>query len=274
MFGLEANIFAALGFGRCCYRDTIFYQADLETALTAARRMGRKRLVLVTSPSHLKFLEPTIMEAPEICCVLSATAPLAQAQAERLEARGDLKVMEIYGSTETGSLAFRRSAYESLWTPAAGFVLSPVEGAVLADAPHLNEPVRLGDDVEIQSDGRFQLLGRIGDMVSIHGKRGRLSAMNAVLSEMPELADGVCLHVKSDNADKLAIVAVPKDRSVSEDLFRQSVRAHMLKYFDPTFVPKRVLIDARINRTLTGKIGRAEMQSLISRSGLKKSKGH
>lgn len=269
MFGLEATIFATLGFGRCTYRDTIFFPADLERALEVAREFAFTKLVLVTSPAHLRFLEPTILAAPEICCVLSATAPLPLGQAERLEVRSDLKVMEIYGSTETGSLATRRTTHGETWTPSAGFRLKQTPQNCVAVAPHLPNPVPLGDEVEIKSDGRFVLLGRTGDMVSIRGKRNRLSSLNAILAEAPGIVDGVFLHVKKQESDLLAIAVVPHERSAqSEADLKQAIRRHLMRYVEPSFVPKRILILDALPRTPTGKLSNEKINVLAKKAGV------
>ena len=268
MFGLEANVFATLGQGLCTYRETIFYPADLDAAVAAARAFGRTRIVLVTSPSHLRFLERTILKTPEICCVLSATAPLSVPQAERLEARGDLRVMEIYGSTETGSMAFRRTSKETAWTIAAGLELRQHGEFCVAHAPHLPDQVILGDEVELKPNGQFMLLGRKGDTVSIRGKRNHLSALNAILAEAPDLSDATYLHVKAKKDDQLAIAVVPGDQSVDDSEIKKHTRIYLLKHFDPAFVPKRVLVLNRIPRTPTGKISSETYQALAAKAGI------
>lgn len=269
MFGLEATIFATLGFGWCTYQDTIFYPADLEAALAGAKLAGLSRLVLVTSPAHLRFLEPTILAAPEICCVLSATAPLVTGQAERLEARGGLKVMEIYGSTETGSLAARRTIEGPAWTPAAGFRLLQTPQGCLASAPHLPAPVPLGDEVTLEPDGQFVLLGRTGDMVNIRGKRNRLSSLNAILAEAPGISDGVVLHAKGAQSDQLAIAVVPSVADTQgEAALKQNIRKHLMRYVEPSFVPKRILILDDLARTPTGKLSVETINMLSKKAGI------
>lgn len=270
MYGLEATIFATLGFGHCTYRDTIFYPADLEAAVDAARDCGISKLVLVTSPAHLRFLEQAILAAPEIICVLSATAPFPQPLAQKLAARKNLKVMEIYGSTETGSMALRQTAFEEPWTLSAGFELRDTPETCLATAPHLSEPIPLEDQIKRHPDGRFSLLGRAGDMVSIRGKRSRLAALNAILSEISEISDGVFLHDKRHESDALAIAVVPhQDSSLSEDEIRRLLRRHLLRHLDAAFVPKKLLFLSEIPRSPTGKITRATTLDLLKIAGLK-----
>jgi acyl-coenzyme A synthetase/AMP-(fatty) acid ligase len=269
MYGLEATIFATLGFGHATYRDTIFYPADLEAAVEAARACGISKLVLITSPAHLRFLEAAILAAPEIICVLSATAPFPQALAQKLARRENLKVMEIYGSTETGSMALRQTAHEQAWSLSAGFELKKAQATCLASAPHLPEPIALEDEIEQHPDGRFTLLGRAGDMVSVRGKRNRLAALNAILSEVAEISDGVFLHDKRSESDALAIAVVPPlDSSLSEPEIRSLVRRHLLRHLDAAFVPKKLLFLPEIPRSATGKITRATTLELLKKAGL------
>lgn len=269
MYGLEATIFATLGFGHATYRDTIFYPADLEAAIEAARACGISKLVLITSPAHLRFLEAAILTAPEIICVLSATAPFPQALAQKLAARDNLKVMEIYGSTETGSMALRQTAFEEAWSLSAGFELQKTPATCLAAAPHLPVPIALEDEIEQHPDGRFTLLGRAGDMVSVRGKRSRLAALNATLSEVAEISDGVFLHDKRSESDALAIAVVPlQGSSLSETEIRSLVRRHLLLHLDAAFVPKKLLFLPEIPRSATGKITRAITVDLLKKAGL------
>jgi acyl-coenzyme A synthetase/AMP-(fatty) acid ligase len=263
MYGLEATIFSALGFGYCTYRNTIFYPADLELAIEAAKKCGLSKLVLITSPAHLRFLEPVILASPEIICILSATAPFSRATATRLGKRDNLKVMEIYGSTETGSMALRQTAVEQAWTLSAGFELQAVAHGYVATAAHLATPILLEDEIDLHPDGRFSLLGRTGDMVSIRGKKSRLSALNAILSENSEIADGLFLHVKKDNSDLLAVAVVAKpDLGLSEAELRSQVQRHLLRHLDGAFVPKKVIILDQIPRSATGKTTQVTLTEL------------
>lgn len=153
MYGLEATVFAALGFGRPVHDGGVFFPADLEAATASAAAAGLGTVALISSPAHLKYLEPAIMATPAIRAVISATGPLPEALAARLEARGDLRVLEIYGSTETGSIAGRRTVEGPAWTLMAGAALVPEGERMIARAPHLPGPVPLGDAVSLLPDG-------------------------------------------------------------------------------------------------------------------------
>ncbi|MEM8621889.1 MAG: AMP-binding protein [Pseudomonadota bacterium] len=271
MYGLEATIFAALAHGYPIFRGTPFYTADFEAAREAARRAGFDSIVLVTSPAHLRYLERAVLESADVRAVISATAPLPLSLAERLEVRGDLSVMEIYGSTETGSMALRRTTDGPLWSLEAGFSLEETPSGWLAHAPHLPEPVPLGDDVSVEPDGRFSLVGRVGDMVSVHGKRISLAALNLILDETPGLKDGVVLHLPNEDGDRLAIAAVRDGaHAASDDTFRSEIRQHFDRRCDPVFIARRIVFVDALPRSPTGKISAADLTHLAEAIGFTK----
>ncbi len=255
MFGLEATVFAGLMGRHSQYGEQVFFQADLEEAVRAAREAGIEAIVLVTSPAHLRFLETAVMELGEVRAIISATAPLSKTLAARLEERGDLPVFEVYGSTESGSLAIRRTIEGDLWTPLAGFTLEQHDGSVIAQAPHLAEPVPMGDAMSLEPDGRFRLLGRLGDMVLVAGKRTSLGALNAILVDTPGIVDGVVLREPGKADDQLTIVAVIHPSStMTPDDCRAAIRDHLRQHFDPVFLPRKITFCDALPRSPSGKI--------------------
>ena len=52
---------------------------------------------------------------PPLDLIVSATAPLAQDLAREVEAKFRTTLLEIYGSTETGQIALRRTAETAVW---------------------------------------------------------------------------------------------------------------------------------------------------------------
>jgi len=265
MYGLEATIFSVFSHGNAILDVPAFYPADLERAATIAAAAGIEAIVLVTSPAHLRFLEPAVLSQPLVRAVISATAPLPSALAERIEAAG-VPVLEIYGSTESGSTAWRRTALDPLWTLAGDFTLTEGPWGHVATAPHLPGPVLLADELGVQPDGRFRLIGRRGDMINIAGKRQSLGALNAVLPEAPGVADAVMLVERHAEDDELtALVVADAAAGLDGRALRSSVRAHMNAHFDPVFLPRRIVLVERLPRSETGKISDAETRELVRR---------
>ena len=267
MFGLEAAVFAGLAYGYCLYDAPVFYPDDLASLVARTGALGISDLVLITSPPHLKFLQQALSQTPQVRCIISATAPLHRDVAVNLEADGDRQVFEIYGSTETGSLAWRRTAISEMWTPMEGFRLTPSDAGWFADAPHLTQGALLGDDIELGDQRQFRLLGRLGDMVRIAGKRQSLGALNAALSTMPGIRDGIVIRETVDGDDRLSVLVVLDPAgAMKPEALRHAVRAHMREHFDPVFVPRRIQIIDRLPRGETGKISASDLAALASSS--------
>lgn len=265
MFGLEATVFAGLSEGFRLHRGPVFYPQDLVDAVRAGCEAGLGSLMLVTSPAHLNFLGPVLPDLPAIRAIVSATAPLSADQARLIEARGGPMVFEIYGSTETGSLAMRRTAVEPLWTPMETFRLEPGGDRMIAYAPHLPAPVPLGDAIVLEPDGRFRLLGRLGDMVRVAGKRSSLAALNAILSGTPGLRDGIVLARQAPEGDALTIFAVP-DIGWTEAACRASILAQFREHADPVFRTRDIRFREVLPRNALGKITLRESLGLLGES--------
>ncbi|MCI4662251.1 MAG: AMP-binding protein [Neomegalonema sp.] len=263
MFGLEAAVFMTLGHGFSLYDAPIFFPADLERAVKVAERAGLARLALITSPAHLRHLEAALQSLPQIRGIVCATAPLPLALAQRLEARGSLGVMEVYGSTETGSLALRRPVRDEAWEMQIGFEIREQEGRFFADAPHLPGTVALGDALEMTGPNRFHLRGRLGEMVNVYGKRASLNALNEVLLETEGVLDGVILHQQAEQRDRIeAAIVIEADKLGDEPAALAAVRAQFHRHFDPIFAPKRVHLMTSLPRGGAGKIAGKDLARL------------
>lgn len=265
MYGLEASLFAGLAGGFCLYDQTVFYPEDLLILRDRARLARIRNIALMASPVHLRYLAETIRQCPEISCVISATAPLHRTVATEIE-DGDVRhLYEIYGSTETGSMAWRRPSIDEIWRLLDGFQLSEHAEGWSAHAPHLDAPVVLNDHLSVDEHGGFHLTGRKEDFVQVGGKRESLGALNAALLAMKDLSDGVVLRRPGSDGDRLAILIVPKSNPPeNERALAQRVRQHMMRNVDPVFVPKRIQIISQLTRTKTGKIPAEDLRELHS----------
>jgi acyl-coenzyme A synthetase/AMP-(fatty) acid ligase len=97
MYGFESTVLLALQSGSALSASHPFYPADICAALAAAPHP----CMLVTTPIHLKALLASGPDISPPALVLSATAPLSPQLALAVEARLQVPLLEIYGSTET-----------------------------------------------------------------------------------------------------------------------------------------------------------------------------
>jgi len=186
MYGFESSMLVALQSGAAMSAARPFYPADICSALAAAVHP----CMLVTTPMHLKVLLASGLDIPLPDLVLSATAPMPPQLALAVEAQMQAPLLEIYGSTETGQIASRRTTETAEWTLFPGITLSAAEGRVWASGGHVEQATPMADELELVTAERFLLHGRTADLVNIAGKRSSLDYLNHQLNAVPGVIDG------------------------------------------------------------------------------------
>jgi acyl-coenzyme A synthetase/AMP-(fatty) acid ligase len=247
MYGLELSVLLPLCWGGRLYDGKPFFPADVADVLaelTAPR-------FLVTTPVHLRACVESGTTFPAIEGLVSATAPLSGELTARAEKAFGCEVQEIYGCSEAGSLARRRTVEGDVWQSFPGVEM--VEGLVRTD--FLPQAVPIQDVVEVVGPGKFRLLGRGSDLINIAGKRTSLAALNHALLEIPGVCDGVFFSAEGDRL-MAAVVAPGVDR---QTLFRE-----LQTRIDPVFLPRPLHLVDRLPRAETGKLTRQALDAMIA----------
>lgn len=260
MYGFESTVLLAWQSGSALCHGRPFYPADIAAALAA---VPAPRL-LVSTPVHLRALREAGLSLPELDAVLSATAPLSVGLAHDIEALCQAPLNEIYGSTETGLIATRRTTQGAPWHLLPGVELRVDGDRASARGAHLEHAIALNDVVELRDDRHFLLHGRLADLINIAGKRHSLAALNHLLNAIPGVLDGA--FYMPDEADpeqvtRLAACAVAPGLGAAELL------AALRRAIDPIFLPRPLLLVDRLPRNAAGKLPRAELQALFATAG-------
>jgi len=179
--------------------------------------------------------------------------------ADQAEALFHTRVLEYYGSTETGAIAARRQAEADVWRCFDGVRVRVAPSGFRVDADYFPEPVVLSDVVEIKSPTEFLLLGRDSDMIKIGGKRSSLVHLNQQLSEIEGVLDGAFFLAEAQEArePRLAAFVVAPGRTRAEIL--DALRRRM----DEVFLPRHLHLVAALPRSTTGKLPRENLLRLL-----------
>ena len=258
-YGFESSVLVALHCGAAFDAARPFYPADIAAALA---RLPRPR-ALVTTPFHLKALLLAGVPLPPVDLVLSATAPLSPQLAAQAEAAMGARLIEIYGCTEAGQVATRRTTAGDTWTPYDGLRVwreadpaSEADERFMVDGGHVLEPTPLADVLVLEGGGRFRLLGRANDLIHVAGKRSSLAHLNFQLNRIDGVDDGA-FWLPDEVADgvvrPLAFVVAPRLEAA------QIVRA-LRQQLEPAFVPRRVVHVDALPREATGKLTAQALQ--------------
>ena len=256
-YGFESTFLLALHGGCTFWSGKPFYPQDIAAALAAVPRPR----MLVTTPFHLSTLLAAGIELPPVDRLLSATAPLSAALAADAEARTGARLDEIYGSTESGQLACRRTTEGAAWTLLPGVALDQAGDTTCASGGHVEGRVALSDVIELLPDRRFLLQGRHADLVNIAGKRTSLAYLNHQIAAVPGVVDAAFFLPDEDAADGVTRLAA---FVVAPTLDGRQLLAELRQRIDAIFLPRPAIFVDALPRNSTGKLPRAGLAALYA----------
>ena len=260
MYGFESTVLLALLSGNAFSAARPFYPADICAAIAAVPRPR----ALISTPIHLRTLLASEVGLPPVDLIVSATAPLQVDLARDTEAKFAAPLLEIYGSTETGQIATRRTAKSLAWRLWPDVQLRADADRVFAEGGHVEQTTALCDVIEILDDTEFLLHGRLADLVNVAGKRSSFAYLNAQLNAIPGVLDGAFFLRDADlggrtGVARLAAVVVAPTSTVDQ------LTGHLRRRIDAVFLPRPLLLVDKLPRNATGKLPQAALQSFAER---------
>ena len=258
MYGFESTVLLALQNGAAFEAGRPFYPADIERAIAGVPRPR----AMVTTPFHLRAWLTEVAAPSALDLLVSATAPLAITLAEEAEEKTGARLLEIYGSTETGQLATRRTTETSDWTTFDGIVIHQTEATSIASGTQVEGDVPINDVLELKSERVFILHGRTADMVNVAGKSTTLDYLNHQLLSIEGVEDGAFFAqgVSTEgtgNTTRLAAVVVAPTHTF------ESLQTALRRKIAPAFLPRPLKLVTSLPRNGTSKLPREALLELI-----------
>jgi acyl-coenzyme A synthetase/AMP-(fatty) acid ligase len=255
MYGLESTLLITWQCALVLHAGRPFYPDDVRMAL---QQLPGERM-LVTTPVHLRALLADDTSLPALKLILCATAPLSDELARATESRFQAPVFEIYGCTEAGQVATRRTLAGPTWRVFADLELQQNASGTWVRGGHVEKEAMLQDVVELIDAQTFTLHGRTSDLVNIAGKRTSLANLNFHLNGIAGVRDGAFFLPDTEHTQavvRLAAFAVAPELSV------EAVLAELRKRIDPAFLPRPLCLVEALPRNATGKLPREALLAL------------
>lgn len=242
----------------------------------AARLAVLGETALVSSPAQLSRLPElvplaTLQPLPRI--VFSSGGPLPAATAAEFHRQLGYAPTEVFGSTETGGIAWRRQdSGDDAWTPLPGIgVSAEADGALSLRSPFLasRAALRMDDAVELLPDGRFRLRGRLDRVVKIEEKRLSLPELETRLGEHPWVA-GAAAVVLGGRRQRIGALLVLNERGRAElsGSGRRDValalRRHLAGYYESVLLPRHWRFVDELPFNERGKLTQAALAALFA----------
>lgn len=238
------------------------------------------QLVWVASPAHLKRLHqalPWSKAKDHLVDIFSSGGPLPEQCAHLLDEWYGKPPLEIYGSTESGGIAWRRQCRgetAALWQPFEGVILSQGDGGQLqVRSPHLMPGVLLetADAVSFSADGEFQLKGRLDRIVKIEEKRLSLPELETALRCSTLVADARAVPLVQSGCQLLGIVVELSESGsihyteVGKSALVKQLKSILAESFEAVVLPRQWRFVAALPVNEQGKIQQREIVTLFEK---------
>lgn len=251
LYGLTFRIFLPMSLGLPLHAAMLYYAEQL------AALPHDHRYVFISSPAFLKRLDARLAPPP-VAMILSAGGVLPWEEVSATRRWLQIWPDEIYGSTETGILAWRhRDADPVPWLPFPGVQFRREEEACRVTSPliHEAEGLLLDDILHFDADGRFRLAGRRGRVVKIEEKRISLNEIEQRLLALEGICEAAALPVSRGGRQGIGVLLVLSDearrRWQQQGSKRQEFawRRALLPWLEPVAIPRywRIIDEMPVN---------------------------
>jgi acyl-coenzyme A synthetase/AMP-(fatty) acid ligase len=280
IYGLLFKVLWPLAAGRAVHAHSVNYPEQL------AALLARGPCVLAASPAHLKRLPEHLDWSGarmQLRAVFSSGGPLALDSALAAGTLLGRVPHEIYGSSETGGVAWRQRMPEcpedESWQGFPGVDWRLVaDGALEVRSAHLADDGWLGlaDRARQTAPGRFQLLGRGDRIVKIEEKRISLNAIEAALMATPLVLDARVLLCDAPAGERQKVAAFIVCSTVGRALLKaqgklalnRQLQAALGDQVDAVALPRRWRYLEQLPINAQGKTTQALLLALLEKPRL------
>lgn len=263
IYGLLYSVLLPLVSGACVSARTPVYpneiiQAALDTEAT----------VLVSIPAHYRAMQPAPLANGRIHTAFSSAGALPEQDDLEFHRSTGIAITEIYGSTETGGIAYRRRGAGASELQPFAYVNVKIEGErLLVRSDFLSAELRrdkdgffsMADRVASTRPPGFEILGRTDGIIKVGGKRVDLAEIRQAILAVAGVKDAYVFSMPVKSGRENEIIAVLAGRITGDRVMRE-VKSVLPSYA----LPRRVKVVDQIPLSAAGKIHRDAVMKMLS----------
>lgn len=268
IYGLLFRVIWPMCAGRDFYSQPLPFPEDLQQQ-TQTLIAANRPVVWVTSPALLKRMSANLnwQLLKQVRLIFSSGGPLVQDCATAIYQQLDFYPTEIYGSSETGGIAFKQG--NTSWEALPKVKLSQDErGALKVSSPWLAQNVEQTNDAVELSGNQFTLLGRLDRLVKLEEKRVSLPYLEQALAKHPWIIEARLGVVQEQRAFLGALVALNAQgihalRNQGRKAVIAQLRQHLTDYCEALALPRRWRLFEHLPSNSQSKLGQAQINQLL-----------
>ena len=244
---------------------------------------------------HLRQLGSAAEPLSRIRLLVTAGAPIDYQTVDGIKRRFGAKIHSLYGTSETGSIAFDSSSElsdpVSVGWPVPGTTVSlipakkslssgegqiKVQGGAVCrryafedssgERPSQFTPEGfLTPDIgTVDSSGRLTLVGRVSTVVNIAGRKVHPAEIERAIAEVPGVVQVWVMGVAAGARGQELVACVHRGQSA---LSERTIRTHCAARLSSYKVPKRIVFADQLPITERGKTTRAAVEAFLQSTG-------
>jgi acyl-CoA synthetase (AMP-forming)/AMP-acid ligase II len=266
-YGIEHGLLAPVWAG-----SAVSLCRGLDVAVLRRELMESRITVLPAVPSAFEALARLDLPIPNVTAY-SAGGPLPPAVAAACRDRLGLRIGQVYGATEIGSVTYGDGTDGSVGRPMPGVTLRiDADGQVMVAAPSLFDGY-LGGDVNpttpdrfyptgdlghLDAAGRLHVHGRVQLLIDVGGRKVNPLEVEAVLLDHPHVGGCVVVPVQQTaTVARLKAIVEPRHPGPVPDV--DDLRAYARERLAPHKVPRTFEVRDALPRSGAGKVLRQQV---------------
>ena len=208
-----------------------------------------------------------------IQAIFSSGGPLDTEANIALKAQLDTQITEVYGSTETGGIGWRRRtlATDENWKAFQGVSVSyqPDTDLLELTSPYLTQEKFQADDrVKLINANTFKLLGRADRIVKIEEKRVSLDDVQTRLKQHEYVTQAHVIVIGTTRKRLAALVVLNEAGLEAKSKCRKYqldrlFSAFLSDWFEATVLPKKYRYPPELPYNARGKLNKRELESFF-----------
>lgn len=264
IYGFLFRLLWPLSSGRPMFMPTIDYNETLQQI--------QRPYFLVSSPAHLSRFDNLQSLPIKPIQIASSGGPLARETSARIHQELGFAPIEVYGSTETGGIAWRegQQANQS-WQLFTGIKMRQNDANCLViQSPYVSVTswIETQDKIEVVDAEHFHLRGRADRIVKLAEKRVSLPEMEAFCQQHSTVKEARFALVSSGRPTIGAVLVLsPKGQAILEQsgkhAFKQTLRKYLAKRFERVVLPRKFRYITSLPCDERGKVSEYKVQELF-----------
>lgn len=288
-YGLEHGLLAPISAGSCVH---ICHKFDLTPVLSELRDGG------ITTLPGVPFMFDMLARAqgasfPTLRRAYSAGGPLPAATYEAFLGRSGLRIGQVYGATEIGSVTFN-DPDSPLFAPAAvGVAMEGVDIRILSTGePRFDRPLPAGEEGQVailarsmmsgyidatsspllggyyltgdlgrlDAQGVLTLTGRLKLLIDVGGRKVNPAEVEAVLRQHPGVESCVVIPLRlTETISRVKAIVTRRDHAA--DLSADELRAFARRHLSAHKVPRVIEFRDALPVSASGKVIRSQVEN-------------